>query len=296
MFKGNFNSSISKKAYEIGYAIFRVTSSLKERSLADRLQNQAVLLLESTITKDYPKAQLAVEVIDCILRFGVDVNLINSANVELISGELTALNSAIAGFASGELVESGNAAKPQPIDIDNIFTRAPVPLSGTVLGSAPRNAVKREAAAVRPRSFTKAPSISNNNEIQQEQTKKTSLNEAKSEIMTLSPTANDSNRQGLIKAVMRQSAILERIRQNNNLADGKAGCRLREFQELFPESSERTLRYDIESLIEQGLIERVGNSGPATYYRAKTELAAKSLSNGPALSLPNGPALSPSNG
>lgn len=67
-----------------------------------------------------------------------------------------------------------------------------------------------------------------------------------------------------LKAAMRQSAILERIRQNNN-------CRLKEIQEFLPGVSERTLRYDLQSLMEQNLIERVGNGGPSTYYRLKRE-------------------------
>jgi hypothetical protein len=66
----------------------------------------------------------------------------------------------------------------------------------------------------------------------------------------------------VISSGMRQSAILQRIRQSGN-------CRLKEIQELFPEISERTLRYDLQSLAEQNLIERVGNGGPAVFYRVR---------------------------
>src|SRR5262249_24251856 len=48
----------------------------------------------------------------------------------------------------------------------------------------------------------------------------------------------------------RQSAILERIRQTGN-------CRLSDIQAILPETSERTIRYDLESLVQQKLIERV---------------------------------------
>jgi DeoR/GlpR family transcriptional regulator of sugar metabolism len=61
---------------------------------------------------------------------------------------------------------------------------------------------------------------------------------------------------------MRQSAILERIRQNNN-------CRLKDVQEWLSDVSERTIRYDLQNLIGQGLVERLGNGGPATFYRIR---------------------------
>ena len=74
--------------------------------------------------------------------------------------------------------------------------------------------------------------------------------------------ASERTEDNIISSGMRQSAILQRIRQSGN-------CRLKEIQELFPEISERTLRYDLQSLAEQNLIERVGNGGPAVFYRVR---------------------------
>ncbi len=72
-----------------------------------------------------------------------------------------------------------------------------------------------------------------------------------------------------VAAYNRQSAILERIRQNND-------CRLKDIQEVLPNASERTLRYDLQKLCEQGMVERVGNGGPGSYYKIKpAEIAAE---------------------
>lgn len=60
----------------------------------------------------------------------------------------------------------------------------------------------------------------------------------------------------------RQSAILAFINKFGN-------CRMKDFLESFSGTSERTLRYDLQGLAEQGAIERVGEGGPGTYYRAK---------------------------
>ncbi len=61
---------------------------------------------------------------------------------------------------------------------------------------------------------------------------------------------------------LRQTAILEKIRQIGD-------CRLKDIQEILPEYSERTIRYDIQSLLGKELIERIGNGGPAVFYRIR---------------------------
>jgi hypothetical protein len=68
-------------------------------------------------------------------------------------------------------------------------------------------------------------------------------------------------RQPANDSAIRQEAILERIRQSGN-------CRLKEIQDLLPNTSERTIRYDIQTLLEKNLIERIGNAGPSVFYRA----------------------------
>lgn len=61
----------------------------------------------------------------------------------------------------------------------------------------------------------------------------------------------------------RRGLIHEFIRQ---LPDG---CRMRDLLVQFPDSSERTLRSDIQKLVDAGLIERAGSkSGPFSYLRA----------------------------
>lgn len=64
-----------------------------------------------------------------------------------------------------------------------------------------------------------------------------------------------------LNSAIRQSAIIERIRQRGN-------CRLKDLIIDFPEVSERTLRYDLQGLCAKGAVDRVGNGGPASYYRS----------------------------
>lgn len=61
----------------------------------------------------------------------------------------------------------------------------------------------------------------------------------------------------------RHAAILGVIRRQNG------NCRLKDIQDALPEASERTLRYDVQDLIDQGVVERVGNGGPHMRYKAR---------------------------
>ena len=66
-------------------------------------------------------------------------------------------------------------------------------------------------------------------------------------------------------SAMRQSAIMEIMRQVQN-------CRIKDLIAAFPGVSERTLRYDLQKLCEEGTIERVGTAGPGTYYQLKAHV------------------------
>ncbi len=68
------------------------------------------------------------------------------------------------------------------------------------------------------------------------------------------PDANSLN------AVIRQSSLLEKVRQFS-----KDGCQMKDLMPAFPEVSERTIRYDLQKLLNQDLIIRVGNGSSTSY-------------------------------
>ncbi len=68
----------------------------------------------------------------------------------------------------------------------------------------------------------------------------------------------------------RRNKILERVRQSGN-------CRIKDLEEVLNGASERTLRYDLQRLVQEGVLERVGQSGPAIYYRLKDSPSGLSL-------------------
>lgn len=79
----------------------------------------------------------------------------------------------------------------------------------------------------------------------------------------------NSNGNG-INSTIRQSAILEKIRQSGKVS-------IKDLIAEFPEVSERTLRYDLQKLCNQAMIERIGSGGPATYYILRNKTSDNSL-------------------
>lgn len=252
------NHYFSKKSYEISYALFRLASAAKP-SFAESLEKQALNLLESSAKKDRGGAEVALGAIEVLVRFGADVNLISIVNAELLINEAKELNSAIAGFPE--------AATPPPVNLEDVFSKNPTSADGDQFAASANEAELKSASCPNPESNNVAENSNIHGGLKSVPHSLTGYPGGASEAgASFFKQSGNSNGQ-VKKSEGRQSAIFERIRQCGN-------CRLKEMQELLPEVSERTLRYDLQDLVGRGLIERVGSGGPATYYRAKTENTA----------------------
>ena len=81
---------------------------------------------------------------------------------------------------------------------------------------------------------------------------------------TINPLIIQSlNNQASDNTAMRQNDVIEKIRQMEKPAQ------LKDLIALFPNVSERTLRYDLTRACAEGRLERVG-SGPSSFYRVRT--------------------------
>lgn len=224
----NFSQFISKKSYEICYAVFRVALSLKRGSIANHLEDQGLSLLESAASGDYERALSSSRSLEYLIRMGSDVNIINVANSDLICGELQQINSAIAGL--------DKSANPLPVDISDVFSKPPAVAADQETNQY--NQIFKDADV--------AVDI------------KPEPSQLEADLHGFDGISGGG---GMVKAAIRQSAILERIRQSGN-------CRIKDLQDYFKDISERTIRYDIQGLIEKGLVDRL-NGGPLTSYKAK---------------------------
>ena len=253
----NFSQFATKKAYEISYALFRVAQILKNGSLAKQLEDQALRVLSTAILKDYAECRQVLNSTEYLLRLGTDVNLINPANSYLIINEIGNFNSAIAEFE--------NTAKLLNLNLEPIFSKKPIPVDSTHSTIAQAIRGSEEPSGSRrggERSRTTSPStMGPSSEPQSNSSEPNGSPQVDNlEKVKKENAATKSRFAGFSEA--RQSAIFERIRQFGN-------CRLKDIQEFLPDVSDRTLRYDLQALTEQGLIEKVGTAGLSSHYQIR---------------------------
>lgn len=230
--ESHFQEVAVKKAFEITYALLRVGSAIRSRSFAERLEAQALDLMESAASREYGRMKSTLEKVEYFLRLAADTDLMHPQHAETIFQELVGLYEAIISYEKEE--------KIPPVSLEGIFS----PLNFPPKAEPARDWSRTE---VGHRSEKESDSVSGNPEIRQ------------SEISN-SASEEEQVHQTRQAAEDRQNNILGIIRQSGN-------CRLKDIQAGLPDTSERTLRYDLQGLIGRGLIERIGSGGPATSYR-----------------------------
>jgi hypothetical protein len=212
---------ILTKAYEVAYALFRLAAQMPEKDFAEPLRASGTALLAAAAAEDYTAAERSLRVAECLVKFGGDVGMIGTPNVDVLTREIFALDAAI--------VERKTVAKTDEVNVAEIFSKPEVVAHPEEVARVAEPAM--ESSPMRMEDFHTQPQV-------QSQPR---------------PSPNDS--------AIRQSAILARIRQSGN-------CRLKDIQDVLPNISERTIRYDLQTLVEQNLVERIGNAGPLVFYRA----------------------------
>jgi hypothetical protein len=233
-----------KQAYSLAYATFRLAETLSHEAFQQAFENRAVRLLLASLDEDAAIQTGILRDIEHLVGFGRDVGAIHPQTAELMLQEIGRFDQLTASKFNPAIRKNNNAAIGNPV-------KKAVSIPKEVL--FPKKEAKTDIVPVvidMPAKIIKG-GRANERENAPEQLAE--------------------------KFDARKAKILEIIRQSGNPPAERAGlpglqlgCRLRDVQEVLPEVSERTLRYDIQRLGAEGLIERIGNGGPSTYYRVKS--------------------------
>ena len=232
-----FDPAILKKSFEISYALVRTADAISPDPFARHFKHLGLEILPATALGSGKKALAALRAIEYLVRLAGSTGVVSSRNAEVIAEEtnllVTHINAAL------------GAPQADDFDISTVFSPQDAAYDGG-------GEVVLPSSEMSPEDLT--PPVHSDVVLSSEQASMVShMQETRRK-----ETHGDIS----IRARIRQSAILDRIRQSGN-------CRMTDLRHVFPDVSERTLRYDLEQLVNNGLIERVGNSGPATSYRAR---------------------------
>lgn len=246
---------LNKKSQEIAIALTRVGVYIRRPSLKTKIEHLGVQLIEDVTIGGLEEATRTISALDGLVNFGGMVYEIEPMSARVILRELSLLNSAIRQSLGLPANENGNPAGA----IESVFSKQQIPLN-TYSNINKRQPVSMDVSSDRSISLRSAGSENGG------------VAATIDVPVSYLGTKEDANSNGNghqngngINAVIRQTRIMERIRQSESKQ-----IQLKQLIADLPEVSERTLRYDLQKLCGQGLIERVGNGGPATYYVMKS--------------------------
>ncbi|MCL5017579.1 MAG: DeoR family transcriptional regulator [Patescibacteria group bacterium] len=245
---------LKQRAREIAYALTRISFYIKRSDLRDRLERLSFEFLENVAvsSEDASDKQSLLKVfkniaaLDVLVRIGHSLYEIEPVNANILIREIDSFNSAIRQF--------GNSAIENPFagelpNLETIFSMPPAVIEDQVVSG-------RRAAS-------EMANIDKEKEIVERAYSSASSNVADEEdIPAIRQSGNLAIQQVDSSISIRQGLITDKIRQL-----GRAN--LKDLVARFPGVSERTLRYDIQKLCDQGLVEKVGNGGPGTGYVLK---------------------------
>lgn len=243
------------KAREICYALIRVSYYIKHVDLRQRIERSAFDLLENTafVCVDANDKLLINRVfkntvaLDILVRMGHSLYEIEPVNANILVQEIDSFNSAMRQFGKlDEKLPSLDSFFPSSLENTKKVSSAP-----TRLSLAMGDTVKKDLD-------------SNNGNSNPPAELGVSLSTGLGGNGNGNPSTEFRVNGNGINTAIRQTAIINRIRQGNG-----SGCRLKDLISEFPDVSERTLRYDLQKLCDQGSVERVGNGGPASHYQLK---------------------------
>ncbi|MDO8584978.1 MAG: hypothetical protein Q7R85_02545 [bacterium] len=252
----NTSSQFSDKAQEIGYALIRVAAYVRRKDFRSRLEELALALVDNVVAPEPDGILDIIAAAQNVIKLGASVYEIETVNARILLRELE-------GLAS-EIRQSFGIDKLP--DLSTMFSTASPAISLQSDIAASHNVPVENNERVAAYDVDSAMPISDG-------FKETSVDIA-DEVIPPILQSTDKQQPGMVSvgSAIRQSAILEKIKLSSGGSSGNGiikGCRMKDLIAEFPDVSERTLRYDLQRLLQHGAIDRLGNGGPASYYVMK---------------------------
>ncbi|MCS6788992.1 MAG: hypothetical protein NZ484_00230 [Patescibacteria group bacterium] len=293
---------IAKKAFEISYALCRVSQAIKNDSFKKIFDEQGLKILNLATIKDIEAIKQTIFSIEYFIHLARSLNLFRNDLADAIIAELNNLNNFIAEYLKNienenmidinsifktklnidnkkdKLIKKSkinikdNSAIENNLSIDNSAIDNDLILNSSINNSAVElgSAIK-DSAIENNNSATNMDSAINNNEEKQESLPNQADNKSKTGFLHISEIINNEKESDFKKTKenntnnemsVRKSVFFDKIRYFQEF-------KLRDLEEIFPELSERTIRYYLSDLINKGIIEKRGSSGPNVLYKVK---------------------------
>lgn len=226
----------TQRSFEVVWAVFRVGEFVKRKELRELLEQRALGYMSR-------KSAEALDELDETVKLGMQIGEIKDVNGRVLLRETGNLRAALAERARLEEVQKNLAEG----SIEEIF-------KGKELGTREQGSVASDQVIV-----------------PEAQLRKESGNNPAMETSKLNGSGNSPAKEDKKPALFeggdsyRRKQVILGILQSRNM------CGIRDIAAALPNTSERTLRYDVKQLVERKLVERVGRGGPDSFLRLKVK-------------------------
>ena len=226
---------IKNRSFEIAWAVFRCANIIKQPKLKIELENASVDIITNLGVVDN------LEKLEQLIRLAEVVEEIGKINAFILFREIDNLKEAVRQWNSAIRQE-----KEKSSAIDRIFAKVPAPLFD--INNPSINSGQVSSAKL----TTSSSAIVRQDERSSAILRQAQDKSEKSSAILRQPQDDEDRQKRLFKKVQEL---------------GKTTTK--ELLASFPDISERTVRFYLLRLCDQGLVSRIGSTGPGSYYVAK---------------------------
>lgn len=247
-----------QRSFEVVWAVFRVAEHTTRAKIRQGLEDKATDYL---LNKDLK----SLDELEQIVRLASQIKEVSQVNAGVLLREIGNLRAAMIELANSQVrrIEASKTPENAP-QIEEVFSRPPIKVSDLI--DALKTGFKIEEKKEEKESGN--PSASSGQESGKSPAIRQSADKSPAR-ETRSPASKKDRFEAVVGFKERNEAIME-ILSRRNL------CHIKDIVLALPNVSERTIRYDIQRLVDKGVIERVGTGGPNSFFRVKKEANSRS--------------------
>lgn len=223
----------SQEVYRLSYAIFRAVESVRQEDIKREIESSCICLITDVFSGKEIKAAEDLVVLRTLIAFANDTGFMGYKTRISLLEKVGLLEDELKGGAQTET------------DVDDLLRLIVPPPISVFSGSkiVGKNSERDGGLGVQEDNGAVSSAIRQNVEF-----------------------GNPASSCFAESSVIKDDSYNRRDRVFTEVAK-KEVCFLRDLLSCFPDYSERTIRYDLEALIRDRRIEKIGSSGPGTFYR-----------------------------
>jgi hypothetical protein len=276
------NEFFIQRSFEVVWAVFRVAEHATRLKVQQGLEDKA---LDYLLAKDMK----SLDGLEEIVRFGAQIRDIGQVNANVLLREIGTLRAAMLELADIQRKQLAPAITPESAPrIEEIFAKPPMRVADLL--EAIRKGMGEDKKEVSEDKTNDIASRKITTDGQASESGKSPASEIKSPASEINSPASIANSPALLRPDrpgLQTGAAIDKSRfeaaigfkERNDIImqilTKRSLCHMKDLMGVLPNVSERTVRYDVQRLVDKGVIERVGTGGPNSFFRMKRESDVK---------------------